>query len=172
MLGRHIGRFERRGDQPVRRGNIDDPPPFAFFHAGYHRFGGIKGRRQVQRQNRLPFLVWEILNGRDKLNSCVVDQHINLSKRGLGGGNQAAYVVGFHHVSGRVDRFDAMRIFQRPARGFDLFGRLDTVQHDVVASGGKPFGDAVADAAGRSGDDGGSCSSFRSSHSKSFDEIR
>src|SRR5229473_7353418 len=42
MLGRHIGRLERRGHQRMRRGGIDDAAPAPLLHAGHGGADAVK----------------------------------------------------------------------------------------------------------------------------------
>ena len=42
VLGRHIGRLERRGDQRMRRGGVDDAAPAALLHAGHRGANAVK----------------------------------------------------------------------------------------------------------------------------------
>src|SRR4051794_39428402 len=56
VLGGDVGRLERRGDQPVRRGDIDDPAETALLHAGENGAAGVKGGGQIDRENGVPLL--------------------------------------------------------------------------------------------------------------------
>src|SRR5215469_8767366 len=47
VLGGHISRLERGGDERMRRGGVDDSSPFARLHAGNDRPGRVERRRQV-----------------------------------------------------------------------------------------------------------------------------
>ena len=48
VLGGDIGRFERRGDERVRRRGGDDPPPFLAAHHRHRMADRVEGRGQVE----------------------------------------------------------------------------------------------------------------------------
>ena len=56
MLGRDIGRLEGRCGQRMGRGGIDDAAPAALLHARNHGADAMKGRRQVDGDDLVPFL--------------------------------------------------------------------------------------------------------------------
>ena len=80
VLGRHVGGLVRRGDQRVRRGDIDDAPPAVLFHVGDREPAGVKGARQIDRQDRIPFVDRKFLDRRDVLNAGIVDEDIDAAE--------------------------------------------------------------------------------------------
>ena len=65
-----------------------------------------------------------------------------------------ADLLGLAHVGVRVAHLDAVLALQFGASELDLVGVAEAVEQDVGALLGQAAGDAEADAAGRSGDDG------------------
>ena len=55
VLGGDIGRLERRGDQTVRRGDVDDAAPFVRPHRGEREARRVERRGEVDREDRVPF---------------------------------------------------------------------------------------------------------------------
>ena len=77
VLGRDIGGLLAAGDQAVRRGDVDDAAPFALLHAGHRGADGVERRREVDRDDRVPFLDREILDIGDMLDAGIVHQDVD-----------------------------------------------------------------------------------------------
>ena len=71
MLGRHVGGLEGRGDQPVDRGDHDEPPGAGFAQRRPRVLGEQERARQQQRDDRLPALDRELVHRRDVLDAGV-----------------------------------------------------------------------------------------------------
>ena len=78
----------------------------------------------------------------------------DLAKRIGGGREQRFDLLGLCHVRAGVDAFHLGVGFDGSADLLDRCGVAETIEDDVVAGGGQRPGDALANAAGRSGDDG------------------
>jgi len=130
----------------MRRGDVDDPPPAALLHPGNHRLGGIEGRREVEVDDRLPFLVREILDRRDELDAGIVDQHIDRAEGVHGAADQFRDTGGRHQVGAVIAGTDTEIGLDRLADRFDLVLGLDAVQHHVHSRPGEAAGNAEADA--------------------------
>ncbi len=154
VLGRHVGRLEGRGDQPVRRGDVDDAPPATLLHGGQRGAGGVEGGGEVDGDDRVPLLRRELLDRRDVLDAGIVDQDVDAAELGAGALDQRRHLGGLRHVGRVVAHRDAMRRGEPRARRLDLLGLAEAVQRDRGAGRRQRLGDAEADAAGRAGDDG------------------
>ena len=89
VLGRDVGRLERRGDQPVRRGDVDDAAPLARLHAGHDGAGRMECRGQIDGDDRVPFGRRERLDRLDVLDAGIVDEHVDLAEGAVGVGDHA-----------------------------------------------------------------------------------
>ncbi len=98
MLGRDVGRLEGRGDERVRRGDVDDAAPTAGLHLRHHGADGVERRRQIDGENGVPLGDGERLDGLDVLDAGVVDQHIDLAEGRARGFDHGDHVVGLRHV--------------------------------------------------------------------------
>ncbi len=81
VLGRDVGALEGRGDQPVDRGHVDHPPPAALLHARQRGARGVEGRRQVDREDRVPLLDRQFVHGSDVLDAGVVHEDVDGAER-------------------------------------------------------------------------------------------
>ncbi len=77
VLGADIGGLVAAGDEAVRRGDIDDPPPAPRDHQRQRRFRGVKRRREVDRDDRVPALFREVDDRRDMLDPGIVDEDVD-----------------------------------------------------------------------------------------------
>ena len=62
VLGGDVGDLLGVATSAVRRGDVDDAAPFALLHAGHRGADGVERRRQVDGDDRVPFLDREILD--------------------------------------------------------------------------------------------------------------
>ena len=154
MLGGDIGRLERRGDQRVGRGGVDDASPLLGLHAGRRRLDRVERGREVDGDDGVPLIGRKLLDRRDELDAGVVDQDVDGSELGRRVGDHRLDLVAFRHVGAVVDALDAKLLFDAGALGFDRLGVAETVDHHVGALLGEGAGDGETDAAGGAGDDG------------------
>ena len=87
MLGRDIGGFLRAADQPVGGGDVDHAPPAPGLHGWQGRAHGVEGAGEVDRDNAVPAVHWEILDVGGELDAGVVHQDIDRTQRGCGLGD-------------------------------------------------------------------------------------
>jgi hypothetical protein len=87
------------------------------------------------------------------LNAGVVDQNVDRAELRRGRGYQVGDFLRLGHVGPVVADRDVVARREIGPGGLDLGRVAEAVQHDVHARAGHCFGDAEADAAGRSGDD-------------------
>src|SRR3546814_15661592 len=78
-----IGRLERRCGQRMGRCRIDDPPPFAHFHARYGGADGVKGGGQVDGDDRVPLVDRKLLDRRNMLDASIVHPYFERAERRL-----------------------------------------------------------------------------------------
>src|SRR6185503_4765777 len=76
MLGSDITDLLCAGDEAMSRGNVDDAPPTPLLHAGQRRFGGVERGREIDRDDRIPFVGGEFLDRRDVLDAGIVDEDV------------------------------------------------------------------------------------------------
>src|SRR5260370_41862091 len=81
VLGRDVGRPERRSDQRVRGRRVDDAAPATFLHAGHGGADAVERRRQVDRDDGFPFFGREFLDRRYELYTGIVDETIDRDTR-------------------------------------------------------------------------------------------
>ena len=153
VLGRDIRRLQWRSQLGVHRTHVDDGPTLlAGIHVPQAGAGGEEGAVDVDRHQLFPVGVAEFVDGIDDLDAGVGDQHIDRTQ------------FLDHVVHALIDLGFAGHIHANPhgasALGDDLLGRgLGRVQVDIgnghcSAVLGIDFGNALAQAAGGSGDDG------------------
>ena len=153
VLGRDIGRLERRGDEAVRRGDVDDAAPLARPHRR-----AAPARVVWNADDRLMariashFADRELLDRRHELDAGVVDEDVDLAER-LERLRTCRRSRGLGHVGAVIATLTPCSepILAAPR---DLLGLAEAVEHDVGAGRGERPGDAEADAAGRAGDQG------------------
>ena len=155
VLGRDIGRLERRGDQPVGRGDIDDPSPSPFLHSRQRRADHMEGAGEIDGDDGVPLVDGEFVHRRHMLNARIVDDDVGGAERRPGGLHQAGDFIRSGHVGAVVADADTALIGETGARRLDVGLVAEAVEHDVVPVRGQRPGNAQPDAAGRSGDDGG-----------------
>ncbi len=102
VLGRDIGRLERRGHQRMRRGRVDDAAPAALLHAGHGGANAMKRRRQIDRDDRVPFLDRKLLDRRDELDAGIVDENVDRAEGLLAERDHFGDLGGLGHVGGRM----------------------------------------------------------------------
>lgn len=141
-------------DQPLHRSGVDDATEAARLHAGDGEPGGVERRRQVDGEDLVPFLDRKILDRGDFLNAGIVDHHVEGADVGLGGGHQLGNFARLGHVGAVIGDADPMGRGEPRAQGLDFVRVAEPVEHDVHSRFRESFGDALADAAGRTGDDG------------------
>ncbi len=154
VLGRDIGRLERRGDQTVSRSDVDDPSAALLLHDRHGRLGGVEGRRQIDGDDQVPLVVREILDRGHVLDAGVIDQDVQLAELGLGLGHHVGDLSRLGHVGAMIEHLDAMLLGHLGAGALDGGHLAQAVHDDIDALGGERVGQGVADAAGRAGDDG------------------
>ena len=84
MLGCDISRLLPARDQPMGRGHVDNAPPAFLLHAGDNRLHAEKCGGKVDRDDRVPLLLREILDVRDKLDAGIVHQDVDAAHRLFG----------------------------------------------------------------------------------------
>ena len=98
VLGGDISRFERRRDQRMRRRRIDDAAPALFLHQRHGGADAVKCRRQIDRDDRIPFLDRKILDRRDELDAGIVDENIDRAERAFTERDHRRDLGGLGHV--------------------------------------------------------------------------
>ena len=152
----------------MRRADVDDAPPLALLHAGHRRARGVEGRGEVDGDDGVPLLDRELLDRRHVLDAGVVDQDVDRAEVALGLGDHVGDLVVAQHVGGIEGDARAQRLDLRDRLLVVLLG-AEAVDDDIGAVLGERHGDAVADARGRAGDDGGLA--FESSLQSSFCDL-
>src|SRR5215204_1525096 len=76
VLRRHIGGLEGRGDEPMRRGDVDDAPPPSLAHRRDGEAGGVEGGGEVNGDDLIPLLDRELVDRSDVLDAGVVDEDV------------------------------------------------------------------------------------------------
>ena len=61
----------------MRGSRVDDAAPATLLHAGYRSADAIKCRREIDRDDRLPFVGRELLDRRHELDAGIVDEHVD-----------------------------------------------------------------------------------------------
>ncbi|HYZ31834.1 MAG TPA: hypothetical protein VE684_06065 [Crenalkalicoccus sp.] len=113
---------------PVRRSNIDDAIEAPPFHPRRHRARGVERGGEIDREDRVPAIRREVLDRRDMRDTSTVHQDGAGTESANGALDQAGDLAGLGQV-GVVPHRYVMRLDQAPARGLDLQGRAETVQH-------------------------------------------
>jgi PAS domain S-box-containing protein len=140
VLGRDIGALVGRRPQPVHRGDVDHPAPAPLVHARQDGPGQPERRLEHHRQHGREPLRRELLDRGHVLEAGVVDQH----------------------VGGQVEAVEAGRIDQVGDQGLpaELAGdplgafAVEVQDGDQGPGRGQPARAGLADAAGRTGDQG------------------
>lgn len=142
----------------MRGGDVDDAAPVLRAHAGHGEARGVEGAGEIDGENSIPFLHWEILYRADMLNACVVDEDIHPAEFLGGESHHLLNLAGLAHVCAVVRDSRAMRVARLRnlrARSFNRCGIAKAVEYDVGALLGEFDGDTQADAAGGAGNEGG-----------------
>ena len=84
VLGRDVGRLERRGHEGMGRGRVDDAAPAARLHARHGGADGVEGGGQIDGDDLVPLLDRELLDRRDVLDAGIVDEDVDGAERLLG----------------------------------------------------------------------------------------
>jgi hypothetical protein len=108
----------------------------------------VKRARQIDGDHIVPFLDGKFFDRTDVLNTCVVDQDINMPPGFLDSVNQVFNLRGLTHVSTMKNGFDPQRLNVMHC----LVMRSKSVECNVCARLGEAFGNAQPDATGRTGD--------------------
>ena len=64
----------------MRRGDVDDAPPFALEHLRQRRADRVERRRQVDGDDRVPLIEREVVHRRGELNAGIVHQNVDPSE--------------------------------------------------------------------------------------------
>ena len=105
--------------------------------------------------NRGPFFVGKFIDGRDVLDTGIVDQNINGTEGGFGGGDEGGDFRGLADVCRVMQNLHPGFRGEIAAQFLNHGGFAKTVEHDVGAGPGHGLSDAEADATGRTGYDDG-----------------
>ena len=136
------------------RGDVDDAAPAFGLHAGDGGAHGVEGAGQVDGDDAVPLRDGEILDIGGELHAGIVHQDIQAAQFGMGLGDHGVVLLGLADVGGGEGDFHAEFGGGFGPQRLDLGGVAEAVHHDVGALGRQRMGDAQADAAGRSGDEG------------------
>ena len=152
VLRGDIGRLERRCDQPVCGRDIDNSPKLVLAHRRQRRPHRMKRRRQVDRQDRVPFLDRKMLERSDMLDAGIVDQDIEPPVTGDGSRDHLGDRITAGHVGRGIADLDA-EIGSDLIAGFGDLGRdAETVQHHRGTRFRQRTGNPEPDATGRTRD--------------------
>lgn len=149
MLGRHISRLKRACDKAVGAGDIDDPPMLSRRHMSDAAADCVKGRRQIDGDDLVPFVWRKILNRRYMLDASIIDQHIKATKLVLYSRHHGRYFAGYRHVGGVVVDVNFVLCHQIYAQFFNRAFITQTIEDDVMACLCERVGYAKPDATGR-----------------------
>ena len=142
VLRRHVPGLERRGDEPVHRGDDDDPAVAGRFERGPRVPRQQERARQDEREKRVPAILVELGDRRDVLESGVRNEGVEAAEA-----LERCVDRGPVALAGREVRGERLA---RAARvGLEVDG-----QH-VPAVGDETLGDRAADPARRAGDERG-----------------
>gem|GEM_PF-3357564 len=135
-------------------GDVDDAPMPARLHPRHDGAGGVKGRGQVDRDDRVPFAGREILDLLDILDARIVHEDIDLPEGLRRALDQGGAILGLRHIRTDIAHFG-------PGFGGQCFGHAARfvgmgmiVDDDLAALLRENLRDPEADAAGRAGHDG------------------
>jgi hypothetical protein len=120
-------------------------------HARQCEAGGVKGRTEIDGENRIPLGDGELLERRHMLDAGIVDEHVEPAEAVKRHVDHAGDRVGLRHVGTRIGDRNAKIGVDRLLRRFDLLGLAEAVEHDSCACRRERAGDAETDAAGRAG---------------------
>ena len=70
VFGSDIGRFVFRGDEAVRRRNVDDSAILVLLHLGQHQPHCVEDCGQIEVDHQIPFVYRELIDRRYMLNAC------------------------------------------------------------------------------------------------------
>jgi hypothetical protein len=115
----------------------------------------MEGRREIDGDDRIPLLDREFLDRRHKLDTRIVDENIHRSIGLLAERDHFGNFGRLGHVRWRMDRLDLEIALDRRAFLLDVSRRAHAVDDDIGASACESARISEADAAGRTGDDGG-----------------
>jgi len=139
----------------VRRGNIDDAPPFAVAHPGQSRLRRVESSRQIERDDLVPLISGKTLQGRDELHTSVIDQNINRTKSLSDARHEFCNFRDNRKICAMVHDFDAVSGFQSCLKSIDLGRKTKTVERDLTACRRETFRNVPAQPARRSGNKSG-----------------
>ncbi len=103
----------------------------------------MKRRREVDRDDRVPFLGREILNGCDVLDAGIVDQDVGAAELFGAALDHSLDFRRLGHVGAVVDRAQLLTF------AIDIGGVAEAVDHQLRALASERLGDREADARGR-----------------------
>jgi hypothetical protein len=132
MLGRHVGRFEGRRDEAVRRSNINNATPLLGFHDRDRHAHGVKGARKIDRQDLVPLLSRECLDRGDVLDASVVNQNVNVAERGSRGGDEIGNLIGLGCVGAVTSDRHAITHGNLVFCLINICLGAETIEHDVA----------------------------------------
>ena len=135
VLGRHVGRLERRGDQPVH-GRHGDEPPLRLDQRRPRVLGQQERAGEQQRGELVPAVLGELGDRRDVLQPRDRHQHVQTAVRLQSGVDRLPVALARREVGLHGHR--------------PVGAHVDT--HDVHALGRQALGHRAADPAGRSCD--------------------
>ena len=136
-----------------RRG-ADDAAPLLRLHARHRGTDRVKGRRQVDGDDRVPLLDWELLDRRNVLDAGVRDQDVDRAEGFLRGLDHGGNLGRLRHVRPVVERLDLELLLDAAAGLLDFGGVAKAVERDVGAGFSERAGNGEPDAGGRAGNDG------------------
>jgi hypothetical protein len=164
VLGGDIGRLEGRRDQRMGRGDIDDAAPALRLHMRNGEARGVEGARQVDGDDRIPFLDRKFLDRRDELDARIVDEDIDAAELFCSRCHHAGDGCAIGHVGAVIDDLHIVQAGEFGADVFYLVGIAEAVEHHIGALRSEAARDAKTDATCRAGDDRG----FSGQHGDDF----
>ncbi len=115
------------------RCDIDDAAPFARLHGGDGGAHRVECRRQIDRDDLVPFLDRKFLDRRDILDARIIDEDVDRAESRLGHLHHVGDLGGFRQIGGRIEGFDFAFALDTGAFGLDLGLVAKAVEHDVDA---------------------------------------
>ena len=135
----------------MSRGDVDDAPPAVSPHGGQRAPRRVKRGRQIDGEDRLPFVDWELRDRRDVLNPGVVDHDIQPAE-GLQDRTDH-FLDGFcpRHIGRRIFDLYAELIGNMRLGPADLVGLAETIENNGGTGSRQRLGDAQPNSTGRAG---------------------
>src|ERR1039457_3684244 len=153
MLGGNISHLIGTRNERMCRSRIDDAAPTLRLHPRQRRSYSMKDRREVYRNDRIPFFRGKLVDGRDMLDTRIVNEYVRMAKGPCAAHHHLSNLIGPGHVGTRICRHGGTHIYECGALGFDRGCISEAVYHDACALSRECSCICESDARGRTGDE-------------------